>query len=794
MRSLNGRLGTNVTGFNTTFRDSFANFPGPNWTTTATGTGDIVGIDGNAVGSSYLVISKNPLDTTGGETIVESNSYFSMPIEASAGIHFSQRTIGQEGSFEIVSTTEPTTVPSELTITSISQTATSVLNVTTSTAHGLKIGSRIGIYGVPDSRLNYSQLVVATIVSSTSFTCTAGPGGTIPSTVTANGTQGFVYLRSGMAWNPNGTSMVFESAVATQASFYSKSNDGDMMLVGGTLAGSHVTTTASTASTQPAIGLANYNFRPTAEFRLALLTDRLQWHDVPVDSITQTTARATVTQVVPNNNQKYKIRFRAKNQKGLTVPVAKIVSVTRNSNIATIVTDVPHGLTTNDYVTVYGIKDQTTFPNLTTAAVVASTPTTTSFTVAWTGTGAITSYGGFVARVNGGQAMQGVSTQAVASAAVVNNLLTLVGSATWVGTVLIGDYVNVHGVRVDGTGADVGVDGVYRVRDISTTTLTLEPLDTDTTDALTTIGTLTTTACGGSVIKRTDMRISFVRLFDFNRIRIDTLNRPTNDIAGAMPVQVANIPSVILSSGTVTTVTAANLGPISTPTAGDVLTTSTPLPSAGSTVSSSAITASTGTEYSIIVAVSALGASNTFDVVVQESADAGTTWFDVYHFPRVSTTGTFVSPKIPQKGNRIRYNQTLSTGGTITRAISRLQGSFNGTGFVRRVFDRSLSLTATGSGTTYVYAQECNNHQLTIYTTAGAATGATVQLEGSNDGGSTWFPIGSTLTGSATAPVSGVGGVVQQIVSNINAELVRPRVTAAGGTGLTGYLELKSWQ
>jgi hypothetical protein len=788
MRSLNGRLGTNVTGFNTTFRDSFANFPGSNWTQSV-GNGDIVGVDGNAVGSSYLVISKNPLDTTGGETIVESNSYFSMPIEASAGIHFSQRTIGQEGSFEIVSTTESTTVPSELTITSISQAATSVLNVTTSTAHNLKVGSRIGIYGVLDSRLNYSQLVVATIVNTTSFTCTAGPGGTIPSTVTANGTQGFVYLRSGMAWNPNGTSMVFESAVATQASFYSKSNDGDMMLVGGTLAGSHVTTTASTASTQPAIGLANYNFRPTAEFRLALLTDRLQWHDVPVDSVTQTTARATVTQVVPNNNQKYKIRFRAKNQKGLTVPVAKIVSAAKSlSSTVTVITDAPHGLGTGDFVNIHGAKDTTNFPNLTTATVVASIVSPTSFTIVWGPSATATTYGGFVSRVNGGQAMQGASTQIVVSAAVVNNLLTLVGSATWVGTVFIGDYVNVHGVRNDTNGADVGVDGVYRVRDISTTTLILEPLDTDTTDALTTIGTLTTTACGGSIIKRTDMRISFVRLFDFNRIRIDTLNRPTNDIAGAMPVQVANIPSVILSSGTVTTVTAANLGPISTPTAGDVLTTSTPLPSAGSTVSSSAITASTGTEYSIIVAVSALGASNTFDVVVQESADAGTTWFDVYHFPRVSTTGTFVSPKIPQKGNRIRYNQTLSTGGTITRAISRLQGSFNGTGFVRRVFDRSLSLTATGSGTTYVYAQECNNHQLAIYTTTGAATGVTVQLEGSNDGGSTWFAIGSTLTGSATV------GVVQQTVSNINAELVRPRVTVAGGTGLAGYLELKSWQ
>jgi hypothetical protein len=128
-------------------------------------------------------------------------------------------------------------------------------------------------------------------------------------------------------------------------------------------------------------------------------------------------------------------------------------------------------------------------------------------------------------------------------------VLTLAGSAAWSG-LLIGDYVNLHGCRDNSTGADLGLDAVYRVRDIQTTSLVLEQI------AGTAIPTtLATTNCGGAIIKRTDLRVSFVRLFDFDRLRVEALNRPTGDIAGSAPVQVSNTPGVTISSGTVTTVT-----------------------------------------------------------------------------------------------------------------------------------------------------------------------------------------------------------------------------------------------
>jgi hypothetical protein len=54
--------------------------------------------------------------------------------------------------------------------------------------------------------------------------------------------------------------------------------------------------------------------------------------------------------------------------------------------------------------------------------------------------------------------------------------------------------------------------------------------------------------CGGGIIKRTCMRISFVRVFDYERLRVESLGRPASDSAAAFPVTVQNSPAVTLTS------------------------------------------------------------------------------------------------------------------------------------------------------------------------------------------------------------------------------------------------------
>jgi hypothetical protein len=61
------------------------------------------------------------------------------------------------------------------------------------------------------------------------------------------------------------------------------------------------------------------------------------------------------------------------------------------------------------------------------------------------------------------------------------------------------------------------------------------------------------TDCGGALIKRTELRLSYVRLFDYERERVEILTRPTTDVQGSVPVQVTG-GNIAVSSGTITTV------------------------------------------------------------------------------------------------------------------------------------------------------------------------------------------------------------------------------------------------
>ena len=524
----------NIKNFNGKLREAFQTFPNTTWTVPKQGAGDIIKIEGNAGGASYLTVSLDPL-TPNTETWVESVGRFKMPSELAFGAHMSQRTLGQEISMEFVSDEPIIPLFSDIAISSIQQNTTT-LTVTTNVPHGLKVGNRIGIRDVVDSRLNYPSLVIATTPTLTSFTVTAGSAGTIPS-ITASSTGGFVYARSAMGGSPNGTSMLFENGSSTNASFYAKSESGDSMPIGNiTIGGNHSSAIASSSSIQPINAALNYAFRPATEYRLSMLIDRLQWSDVAVDSIGQSTSRANSSQVVPNPDVDYKVRFRATNNKSLTVPVAQIVSAVKSgTTTATITTDVPHGLTISDQITIYGIRDQASaFSNLTAATAVASVINATQFTVVTGTTSTVTSYGGYVARVNGGNLMSslGAIAQTVQSVTRTSNVLTVVGSASWSG-LSIGDLINLVGVRDTINGASIGIDGAYRVRDIQTTNLFLEPVGNTPT------GTdIALTNCGGGVIKRTDFRLSFIRLLDYERLRVEALPRPGGDSANALPVAV----------------------------------------------------------------------------------------------------------------------------------------------------------------------------------------------------------------------------------------------------------------
>jgi hypothetical protein len=368
-----------------------------------------------------------------------------------------------------------------------------------------------------------------------------------------------IFSRSRLGQAQNGISQIFENATATNASLYIRSESGDA-LPSGTVAGNQSATIGTTASIQIAGSVPyTYSFTPTNEFRMVVQSDRTQWSDSAVDAVAQSTNRLVRTQVCPDPTSAYELRIRANNNRSLTVPGAQIITAVKSgTTTATVTTATAHGLTVGDLIVAYGTRDQTNFANLTTAAAVASVVDATTFTVVW---GAVavtaTTRGGFISKILGQNALPGAITQVVSTATLSTlsdgtRQLTLVGSGTWAGAV-IGDLVELIGVRADAVGsASLGVDGPWKVANLATTTLVLVlpfsgqrslPADFAVTNA------------GGGLVRRTDLRLSYVRIFDYDRLRVEMLARPTGDIAAAAPVAVQNTPAVTISSGTVTTVT-----------------------------------------------------------------------------------------------------------------------------------------------------------------------------------------------------------------------------------------------
>ena len=530
-----------TSNINTKFRETFESWPSNEWTEQKA-SGDLVFVDGNSVGASYLVISKNPFgqDT---DTYVDTIESFSMPTELAVGAHMSQNPWGHDASIEFIDR-EFIADGDDIEIASLSQSAT-VLTVDTVLPHGLVPGKRIGIRGCSDSRYNYPSIVVASIPSPTQFTVTGGPNGAFsaqPVLTNPAGAKGFVYFRPALSLSRNGSALHFEFPSATVGGFYTRAAAGDALPFasgsGNSLLARQGVAIASTASVALAGTLPyTYSLSATSEYRLTIFAGKVQWTDVAVDSISASSNRMTRTQVVPNPAKNYFLRLKLNAQKSVTIPGARISTVTKTaSTTATVTTVEPHGLETGDLVFGYGVRAfaSTEFPALTTAVAITKV-NNNQFTVTWGSSGTASSTGGYIAKANAGCPVPGAVSQSIQSAVKTTladgkHQITLVGSASWSGLV-ISDNVNLYGVT-DTSGVSLGVDGVWKVANVSTTTLVL----VNVAGVTPVVADFALVNAAGAVIRRTDFRVSYVRLLDFERQRVELLPRPASDGSSAAPV------------------------------------------------------------------------------------------------------------------------------------------------------------------------------------------------------------------------------------------------------------------
>lgn len=532
--------------------------------------GDFVTVVKTSNGQAITVLSGTPL--TAGESRVTLDS----PVRTPCSLEIEASMIRARHQFATVtlysnSADGPDAVPDPINILSVYQSsadngvaynavAGTIITIVLETAlpaypaaGAVYLSDWINVTGLVDNRLNYPNLAIK-FISADRKTITAGfsdelalPSLAVPAVTPTLGTAQVKFYNN-MGGAHDGFGYRLTGTTATSAALVSVFGNGDAQ-VSGTLLGDHRVTIGTTAPVY-AVGVnGQYEIRANNRFRLEARPTECAWLDRASDQSNGWTVRATRTAVKPSQDAGLRARFRLYKPENMTRPVAKILSIVKaGSTTWTITTDGPHGLTTGNYVTVKGNRDQTNFAAITTPTVITVTGANTLTLVSTTGTA--TGYGGSLILCNGGADQPGIINSAVQSIAIdANGWVTLIGNVAWAG-MSIGDYVDLHGCGDAVTGANLGYDGAWEVASVVTGTLILKPVinvfGARVSPAAT---TLVTTNCGGTVILRTTLRSHDLLLDQWAETRVMIDGAGTIRADKALPVSVLGSVPVILNNG-----------------------------------------------------------------------------------------------------------------------------------------------------------------------------------------------------------------------------------------------------
>lgn len=722
------------------------------WTST-TATWDIINLEGNATGSRYLNIVKSVFNQNT-ESVVESKDSYTLPMRLNAMPSLSQRTFGQEFAIDFVGVNgydviEYNTTRPDISINNI-VVAANVGTVTCNTAHWLVGWDRIAIKGCQYTPLNVWPSYVSAVVSPTVFQCSITAAS---NTYSAVGSVEFV---DSLDYAVNGAWFLFENATATNTTLALRNWASSRQFTN-----QNCSTTTASQGTSTSYSDA---FHASWVFEIVAWVEDLRLMSRTADATNTASQFNRSTTPILDENKRYKVRLRAKNLSQYTVPNVRITNITKSgTTTATITTHAAHWLTVNSFINIFGVADQTNFPNMTWVSQIASVIDSTNFTIAIGATTTGTSSGGCVSICNGSIPQQWCLSQVVNSIARTNNIYTVTCNTTVTG-VFPWEYYTIYGM----TGTATQYEGVFKLMRNNGSTLEFvwitNPIGVD-------FGSITT---GGTIIRNTQFRMHGVSVLDYTRniTEIDTA-RGTVDQARALNVNIANTPWMTQSTGSTASIwNAAGYGWF---VVADITSAALTTSNTSATLTPWLIgSIGTYSQQFVLTVGTVTGTAPTMDTVVQESPDSGTTWVDIYHFPRVTASNVVLySPQIRFTGNRIRYVRTVGwSSPSITNAISR--NMFSQPWQVYKNFiDRTINPNTLNTTTPTYWTAWCYNFTAFITTTS-ATTPAQYQMEWSQDWVS-WYSLWSAATATAWATVT-------INVVDILANFVRLRVSTAGTT------------
>lgn len=517
------------------FREGFASLPLDPARWTIVSSGPVLALEGgNAAGASYVSIVHSALAPSSFDIFTVEN--FKIPVRCAEMVSLANRQLGHElvlalagvnsmGDLDLDATPTPLAISGNITV------ATNVWTVNTSVPHGLVVGDRVILYNCLDSRLNVGPVQIATTptLSQFTFTSTLANG-----TYTATGGQVLRVAADGGAKRSVG--WLVDGLTATNLRFFTRDGAERPFLSANTASG---VTNWSTAVI-PNVGVnfaASYAdaLQPAATLDRILTSSECHWMVTPTDSATPATLLKR-TQALPGKDQLFKLRALSRTLDNMSRPVGRIQSIAKSgTTTATVTFDAPHGLTTSDFVVLMGVRDQTNFPNLATATAVASVPNATQITIVIGTASTTSSFGGFVARVNGGQLPALFATGAVQTIqANADGNLVVVGNVSWPAAALLGEIITLYGLR-DGSTGYPQYEGMYKLlTPTGNATIILKPMENQDISPL--VSALTV---GGSLIKNQAVRFHGARVQDYERQVVDiygAVNKQDN--ASALPVAI----------------------------------------------------------------------------------------------------------------------------------------------------------------------------------------------------------------------------------------------------------------
>lgn len=755
---------------------------------------DFSGVDSSSVitietnnNQRILALTVDPL-VPGVSSWMEKTGTLVSPAVSEAQVSLNQRTRTESGVYAIADTTVLAAEPETYTVTSISQ-AAAVVSIVLSTPFAYGLGTCINITNVTDNRICYQDCPVF-LISEDRLTIQVNTTSSIaiPSTTIAVITTGgtVTVCSDLMRRASDGCAINFLSTTNTSAEILVRRAGTTRFATAVTsIAGDRRSTTASTNLSRQVSG-AGLALQANSEFRIEVEPGAVSVSDRSADSVSGFSMRTTLESTAPSSSRPLKKLIGLVRPPAACSPLANIVSVTRSANSAVITLDRPAtSFTTGNYIQVYGVFNKTLFPDSVFSAAISNVLGNT-VTVPWTGTDG-TSYGGFVTKPAGQVSMSGTQNSIISVSVNAAGQVILTSASTW--TCTAPDLVRVQGVRANLTGDDLGIDGVWKINRIGsvTTTLVLDPVfDYIGVRRSPVVNTMSATDCGGGLMVATTIRVHSWKAYSRAIQEVRVYGQGVQSLAHSIPTYVSG-GGISATQGTAAAGTGGTLGwPVApglmqiVDIASAAITTTT----TGSAVSIAG-TSGGATAFQLVYQVTAASGTNpTLDVRI-EVTDDGVNYYPLYDLPRITAAGVYRTPELRSDARTYRLVQTISgTSPSFTRVVTRNSLPFQQPEPRCQIFDRTVVLTTASSTTQILYCDGPSDIQL--YISIGAATTPpALQLQVSEDNGSTWVSIGSPLTAVANS-------TVRTVVTAEYARHVRAIVTTPGSAVTANYVLIKA--